>query len=126
MRLLADHCVYTVTVRFMRDLGHVVETSKEAGLTTAEDSVVLQHAGDTKAVLLTNDQDFGNVLLYPPASHLGIIVLKISKATYPQVHAVLKQMLDEVPPEKFSGALFVVDRNKYRIRRSSSTSTPPA
>lgn len=126
MRFLADHCTYGVTVRFLRSLGHDVETSKEAGLMTADDTVVLQHAGGSKAVLITNDQDFCNVLLYPPASHLGIVVLKITKATCTQVHAVLKQMLDQVPPEEFRGTLFVVDRNKYRIRRSASTSSSPA
>ena len=118
MKFFADHCAYSVTVKFLRGLGHTVKTAKEAGLEVADDTDILQHAKDTDAVLLTNDLDFANILLYPPASYLSIIVLKISKATTPQVHAVLQQMLNNIPSDQFSGALFVVDRNKYRVRRA--------
>jgi len=117
MKFFADHCAYSVTVKFLRALGYKVETAKEAGLEVAEDTEILQHARDTDAVLITNDLDFANIILYPPSSPMSIIVLKISKATIPQVHAVLRHMLKDIPSDRFRGALFVIDHNKYRVRR---------
>lgn len=125
MKFFADHCTYSVTVKFLRGLGHTVKAAREAGLEVADDTDILQYAKDTDAVLLTNDSDCANILIYPPASYLSIIVLKISKATAPQVHEVLQQMLNNIPSNQFSGALFVVDRNKYRVRRTPPASTPP-
>jgi predicted nuclease of predicted toxin-antitoxin system len=126
MKFFADHCAYSVTVRFLRGLGYTVETAKEAFLQVADDTDILQHARDTDAVLLTNDLDFGNILLYPPSRSMGIIVLKISKVTVPEVHAVLRQMLRDIPSDEFRGALFVVDCNKYRVRRLFPPVNPPS
>jgi predicted nuclease of predicted toxin-antitoxin system len=124
MKFFSDHCAYSVTVKFLCGLGYTVETAKEAGLEVADDTNILQHGRGTDAVLLTNDLDFANILLYPPASPMSIIALKISKATIPEVHAVLRQMLKDIPSDQFRGALFVVDRNKYRVRRAPPPSNP--
>jgi predicted nuclease of predicted toxin-antitoxin system len=126
MKFFADHCAYGVTIKFLRGLGYTVETAKEVGLEVADDADILQHARGTDAVLLTNDLDFANILLYPPAGSMSVIVLKISKATIPEVHAVLRQMLKDIPSDQFRGALFVVDRNKYRVRRAPPPSNPPS
>jgi len=117
MRFFADQCAYSATVKFLRGLGHIVETAKEADLTVAADPDILDYAKSTDAVLLTNDLDFANILLYPPVGTTSIIVLKISKTTISQVHAVFQKMLNDVSSDRFKGALFVVNSNKYRIRR---------
>lgn len=67
-------------------------------------------------VLLTNDKDFADVIRYPPSSHSGVIVMRITAATEREVHNVLIQMLSERKLEHLDGALAIVSRNKYRLR----------
>ena len=113
--LLADECVYTATTDYLRSLGCDVVTVQELGLSGASDDVVIDKALALGRVLLTRDMDFSNILLYPPAQYLGIVVLKMSPTTVDDVHQVLEQALDQA--QDIRGALLVVDKSKFRIRR---------
>jgi len=99
----------------MRSLGCDVVTVQELGLAGASDDVVIDKALALGRVLLTRDMDFSNILLYPPAQYLGIVVLKMSPTTVDDVHQVLEQALDHA--QDIRGALLVVDKSKFRIRR---------
>ena len=114
-RLLADECVYKATTDFLIGLGYDVVTAQELGLAGADDEIIIDKAVALGRVLLTRDVDFSNILLYPPARYLGIAVLKMSPATTSAVHRVLKQALAQ--NHDLTGALLVIDKNKFRIRR---------
>jgi predicted nuclease of predicted toxin-antitoxin system len=118
LQLLADECVYKATVDFLLTLGYDVVTVQELGLAGANDDAIIGRAVALGRVLLTRDMDFSNVLLYPPAQYLGIMVLKMTPATTYAVHQVLKQALAQT--RDLADALLVVDRNKFRIRRLRS------
>jgi predicted nuclease of predicted toxin-antitoxin system len=118
LQLLADECVYKATVDFLLTLGYDVVTVQELGLAGANDDAIIDRAVALGRVLLTRDMDFSNILLYPPAQYLGIMVLKMTPATVDAVHKVLKQALAQT--SDLAGALLVVDRNKFRIRRLRS------
>jgi predicted nuclease of predicted toxin-antitoxin system len=118
LQLLADECVYRVTVDFLLTLGYDVVTTQELGLAGANDDAIIDRAVALGRALLTRDMDFSNILLYPPAQYLGIMVLKMTPATVDAVHKVLKQALTQT--SDLTGALLVVDKNKFRIRRLRS------
>jgi predicted nuclease of predicted toxin-antitoxin system len=115
---LADECLFTSTVRLLRDLGVPVQRVQELGMTGASDGEVFRKAQQLQATLVTNDQGFGDIRAYPPSSHHGIIVLKMEPD--PQqvqaVHRVLRELLRR--EQRFEGCLFVVDASKYRKRTS--------
>jgi predicted nuclease of predicted toxin-antitoxin system len=58
MMFLLDQDVYTLTERFLKALGHDVQTAAEAGLSTADDSVLLECAQKMGRILVTRDRDF--------------------------------------------------------------------
>lgn len=73
-----------------------------------------------RAVIITNDLDFGNLILYPPGSHTGIIVLRPrldTREAIDDVHNVLMRLLKELKPAEIKKSLIIVDKNKYRLRR---------
>jgi len=115
LQLLADECVYKPTTDFLLSLGYDVVTTQGLGLSGADDDTVIDKAVALGRALLTRDMDFGNILLYPPAQYLGIVVLKMNPATTHAVHRVLKQALAQT--HDLTSTLLVVDRNKFRIRR---------
>ena len=77
---LADECTFTRTVRRMRDLGRAVNRVQDLGMAGASDATVFQKAQENEAVLVTTDRGFGDVRAYPPSSHRGIIVLKVTRS----------------------------------------------
>lgn len=79
-KFLADECTFVQTVRFMRNLGLNVYRIQELGLTGAKDNKIFEKAQGMNAVLVTTDKGFADIREYPPASHRGIIVLKMAPA----------------------------------------------
>jgi|FaiFalDrversion3_1042247.scaffolds.fasta_scaffold22998_2 predicted nuclease of predicted toxin-antitoxin system len=117
LKILADECTFDITVEFLRRHGYPVITVKELGLAGAKDHVVFAKAQELGAVLLTRDQEFGDIRRFPPSSHLGVIVLKMKYQEAASVHSALHKLLQTVPENQLSGTLFVVDKNKWRKRR---------
>ena len=115
MRFLADQCVYRLTVKYLRDLGHDLVTAEELGLQRVDDSTLLAKAVELNRVFLTRDLDLADLRHYPPPLTSGIIVLRIKPSTVDQVHSVLVKFL--ASGIESSGALVIIDPNKYRIRR---------
>ena len=115
---LADECTFTQTVRLMWDHGCEVVRVQDVNLSGAPDAEVFQAAQERNAVLVTTDRGFGDIRTYPPSSHRGIIVLKVTpdREQVRAVHRTLGQLLDT--EELFSRALFIVDGQKYRKRMS--------
>lgn len=116
MKLFADECVYLSTVQSLRAWGHDVENTHETGLDGHPDEAILSHAQKVRRILITADFDFSNIRNYPPKSYGGIIVLKIRPHLIKEVHATLKQLLEETNENDLWQSLVIVDRNKYRIR----------
>ena len=112
MKFLADECVYLVTVRLLRGLGHSVLTVHEAGLDGQPDEQILEFAQNENRILLTADLDFSNIRRYPPKSYCGIIVLKIRPYNANEVHATLQHFLAATNEASIRETLVIVDRNK--------------
>lgn len=120
MKLLIDECVLGKTAALLKRSGFSIVTLQELGKTSVTNGVVIKISKKQKAVIVTNDLDFGNLILYPLGSHLGIIVLRPRLDT-PQaiddVHKILLRLLREVKPQDIERSLIIIDRNKYRIRK---------
>lgn len=120
MRFLIDECVLGKTVRLLRDSGFKVTTIQELGKSSATNGTVIKTAFQEKAVIITNDLDFGNLILYPLGSHPGIIVLRPRLDTaeaIEDVHKILLRLLEELTPAEIKESLIIVDRNKYRLKK---------
>ncbi len=120
MKLLIDECVLGKTAKLLKSKGYSVITVQELGKSSATNGTVISIAKEKRAVIISNDLDFGNLMLYPLGSHGGIIILRPRLDTFDaidDVHNVLLSALDELEPSEIEKSLIIVDRNKYRIRR---------
>lgn len=120
INFLIDECVLGKTKNLLEKLGFSIITLQELKKLSASNGEVLSLAEKHKAVLVTNDLDFSNLILYPLGSHLGVVVLRFSSEIPEDIdkaHEVLKQLFKEVKPEELQKALTIIDLNKYRIRR---------
>jgi len=113
---LIDECVSLQTVRLFEALGLPFQTVHDIALSGKSDSAVFQTAQGRGSVLVTLDRGFGDVRVYPPHSHSGIIILRsYDSSSLKKCHTVLEKLL-RVEGE-FNNTLFIVNENKYRKRK---------
>jgi predicted nuclease of predicted toxin-antitoxin system len=62
---LIDECVGLPTINLLRELGYSVITVKDALLDGEPDSEIFKQAVKEKRILVTEDIEFGNIILYP-------------------------------------------------------------
>jgi len=115
--ILLDHCVPRRFVRLLTEWGYTAELSTKHVAPDAPNQTIIELAQSRDAVLLTVDLDFGNILDYPPANYVGIIVLRYQADHENEIDACLKTALDDLYRDKLRQALVIVSPDRYRIRR---------
>lgn len=72
---LIDASLPRPTGALVASYGHTAVDVRDIGMGGASDRKIAHHARANQLVLLTKDQDFGNVLNYPPDQYHGIAVV---------------------------------------------------
>jgi predicted nuclease of predicted toxin-antitoxin system len=107
-----DESTPAQTVKFLQDLGYEIIKVKDVGLRGAKNSEIFDKAQELGVCLITADLDFGDIRVYPPSSHHGIIVLRVSPKDFSEelvsIHKILERFLAE--ETAFDRTLFIVDR----------------
>src|SRR4051812_16157278 len=73
---LVDASLPRATGDVIRAHGHQATDVRDIGLGTSADQDIAEHARLHQLAIISVDQDFGNVLLYPPADYSGIVVIE--------------------------------------------------
>jgi predicted nuclease of predicted toxin-antitoxin system len=119
MKLLADQDVYSITVQFLRGLGHDVTTAAEMGLSQSSDAEILQAARAGGRLLITRDRDFGG-LVFIQAIGSVVLYLRIIPSNLHAVHVELQRVLDLYTAEDLQRAFVVIEPGRHRIRVPAS------
>lgn len=85
------------------------------------DDCIFEIAQQEGRVILTRDQDFGNVLLYPPGLHAGIVILKTRAQSSESIRDLLINFLAGIGEDEIRGSLIILEKHRYRIRRGTET-----
>jgi predicted nuclease of predicted toxin-antitoxin system len=117
MSFLTDQDVYAITVRFLKALGHDVETAAKLGLARAPDLEILRAAHVKNRILLTRDRDFGG-LVFVQGVGAGIVYLRMLPSTCDVVHAELERVLKLYDEETLKSSFVVVESGRHRIRKA--------
>ena len=117
MQLLADESTPFNLVQHIRGLEVEISTAKEMGLSGKPDEEILSFAIKNKLTLITADIEFGNILLYPPASHLGVVVLRYSPRVTPELLQIVSDFVEKYKATDLFRTLVIIDKNKYRVRK---------
>jgi predicted nuclease of predicted toxin-antitoxin system len=120
MKFLIDQDVYRLTIEFIKDLGHEVIPVKNVGFATASDETILTYALSNKLILVTRDNDYGQLVFLMRKKHHGVIFLKIDPLYVDIVHDELKRILEKYSKEKFKNSFIVVEPGRHRIRIAKS------
>ena len=78
MRVKLDENLPFVAADLLRQLGHDVETVVSEGLAGRPDIDVISAASAESRFLMTLDRGMGDIRAYPPGTHPGIAVFRLS------------------------------------------------
>jgi predicted nuclease of predicted toxin-antitoxin system len=114
IKFLADESVDFRIVQSLRDNGYIIQTIVESN-PAAIDVEVLKIANESKAILITEDKDFGELTIRLRRPNCGIILLRMSGMKINEkIEKVLKAFQDHIV--ELSDRFTVITYNKLRIR----------
>ncbi len=118
VHFLVDASLPRSTADLVRSLGHQATDVRDIGLGSAADAVISGHAQTHRLCLLTRDQDFGNILDYPPEEYFGLVVIRTpGVAPRSVVLRMVERFLRQVEiVERLPGRLAVVEVDRIRLR----------
>jgi predicted nuclease of predicted toxin-antitoxin system len=103
----------------LRDLGHDVCDVRDVGLGSASDNAIFERAQVEQRIIVTADLDFADVRIYPPGTHVGIVVLRLpDHFKTAEINLALEAAVSRLEDAGIDGALVIVEANTIRIRRA--------
>jgi predicted nuclease of predicted toxin-antitoxin system len=94
MRLVADECLDDRLVQGLRRAGHDVLTVRDAAR-GADDRVILDLARNQRRALVTEDKDFGDLVVHRGWRGPGLVLVRYSQRDLAAVLARLVAVLDQ-------------------------------
>jgi predicted nuclease of predicted toxin-antitoxin system len=96
--------------------GHDAHSVVQQSLGGQPDDRVIEVCRREGRVLVTLDLDFSNILAYPPANFMGIVVLRLADQAHATVESAIGRVIDLLPQEPVDGTLWIVEERRIRIR----------
>jgi predicted nuclease of predicted toxin-antitoxin system len=118
MRVLLDQNIPHPVAEWLRQLcpDWTVWHVYEMGLGGASDATIFQWAQAQQAAIITSDEDFADVRVYPPAMHWGVVRLRVWPTTVEVIQEAISRWIAYLGASSAKGRLFIVGRRSIRER----------
>ena len=114
MLFLVDQMIDSDVKDALRFSGHDVISVSEIGMSTADDSEIMNRAINDKRILITLDEHFGDWAILPLEHHHGVIRLKVHPATTENISKILFSFLEKNLGKTFENKLVIVSSQGVR------------
>mgnify|MGYP000987602818 CR=1 FL=1 len=118
LKFVVDEDMPRSTGRILKQHGYVVRDVRDYNLRGAEDNEIYDFAQSEKAIILTGDRGFGNILRFPLGNHFGIVVVHFpNEMPTMDINRYLIDRFKDLSEYDFHGNLIIIEPCKIRIRR---------
>lgn len=117
MKLLADEGVDAAIVHRLRTDGHQVVYVAE-GTASVPDGTVLDQANATRAILITTDRDFGELVFRQRRATHGVVLIRLAGLSGSHKAGIVAEALRKHGHE-MPNAFTVVSPGMVRVRQQS-------
>lgn len=114
MNFVADECCDALLVAGLRGDGHDVVYIQEVS-PGCDDDAVLHLAASQQRILLTEDKDFGELVVRLKLPAYGIVLLRLDPSNPDAKLNRLREVLSQ-DAARLPGSLVVIDETKARFR----------
>jgi predicted nuclease of predicted toxin-antitoxin system len=118
-RFLTDENIPPFVIQYLKGKGFDVKAIREFVPAGSPDLDVIGVARQEGRILLTFDKHFANILLYPLRTHAGIIRIRLHPPLIEDLLGVLENFLKNADLREIEGALVILERDGFRIRRKT-------
>ena len=118
MRFKTDENLPIEVVRLVVSQGHDAISVVDQALGGAPDPKIAEVCAAEHRILITLDSDFADIRQYPPGSHPGIIVFRISRQDKRSILSVTRRLLETLSEQDPGGVLWVVNERRIRVRET--------
>ena len=117
LRVKVDEDLPIEVAELVRRAGHDVDTVVGEGMGGATDVVLWQAAQSERRFLITADTGFGDIRVYPPGTHAGVLLLRPDEdGIGPLIHLV-RRVLAEEPLDRLRATVTVASPRSIRVRK---------
>jgi predicted nuclease of predicted toxin-antitoxin system len=116
MRLLLDQGLPRSTVQHLAAAGVSAEHVGDIGMAAAADDAILEVARQRRAIIVTLDADFHQMLATTQATTPSVIRIRIEGLKGDRLAAIIGQVVAVAGPELLSGAVASVTATRVRVR----------
>lgn len=118
IKFVIDEDMPRSTANVLKSRGYEVFDVRDCGLRGKSDDEVFKFAQKEKAVILTSDLGFGNILNFPVGSHAGIVIAHFpNEMSVFELNKQIIKAFDALSETDFKGNLIILEPGKIRIRR---------
>lgn len=119
MRIKLDENITVLAADVLSRAGHHdVHSVPDEAITGAPDAALWSVCQREHRMLVTFDLGFGDVRSYPPGTHYGVVLLRLTDQQPDVVLDVLRRFLATHDLDALAGCLVVVDDHRVRIRHA--------
>jgi len=120
LKFVIDEDMPRSTARTLKAKGFEVLDVRDYGLRGQSDEEVFKFAQREKAIILTGDMGFANLLRYPIGSHAGIVIAHFpNEMSTSELNGQIINAFSNLGETDFSGNLIILEPGRIRIRRKS-------
>ena len=116
MKFKIDQNLPADFVTILNEAGHDALTVWQQNLGGAPDPRIVAVCQQEGRALITADLDLSDIREYPPEQSPGHVVLRLKEQTRPNQIALLRQIIPMFATTPLTGRLWIVERNKVRVR----------
>lgn len=116
MKFLIDNALSPVIAEGLRDAGFEAAHVRDAGLHSASDSVIFEHASNNDQIIISSDTDFGTLLALRQYSKPSVILFRQTDKRPQSQLSLLLSHLSEIRDALIAGNIVVFEDNRIRIR----------
>ena len=117
MKIKLDENMPVSASRVFAARGHECEHALDEDLGGHTDAHLYRVCLKEGRMLVTLDRGFGDIRLYRPGTHHGIVILRPRRQSPAAIATLISTLLDEHDVQEFVSANVVVDDAAVRIRR---------
>lgn len=117
MKLKLDENLPSALAADLSGLGHDVDTVMDEHLAGCSDAEVWAGTEVAGPFLITQDLDFSDARKYPPGTHNGLLVVRISEPSRARLVARVMAVFSRENVTSWAGCLVIATDQKVRVRR---------
>ena len=119
LKFLIDENMPRSTAAVLKEIGHKSMDVRDSNLSGKSDEKIFKFAQREKAVILTADRGFGNILRFPLGKHNGIVIANFpNEMSTAEMNKCLVKQIQNLTEDQIKGGLVIIDSKKVRTRRA--------